>query len=87
MKAIDPEDYLDNSPKASALTRNDHALESNHFSEPLEDLRDYSESYSMLLGLVTIETKLTSRSLTHKKRSAELTDDLRSVIGPSHLDH
>jgi hypothetical protein len=80
MKAIEPEEYPDHTQQAEALTRNDHALESNHFSEPLEDLRDYSESYSMLMGLVTIETKLTSRSLTRKKRSPEPTDDLRSVV-------
>jgi hypothetical protein len=28
----------------------------------------------------TIETQVTSRSLTYKKRSAEFTDDLRSVV-------
>jgi hypothetical protein len=80
MKAIDPEDYLDNSPKASALIRNDHTLGSNHFSEPLEDLKDYSESYSMLMGLVTIETQVNFRNLTHKRSSAEPTDDLQSFL-------
>ncbi len=73
MNAIEPEEYQDDIQKAEVL-------EGNNFDDPLEDLKDYSESYSMLLGLVTIETKLTSRSLTRKKRSAEPIDDLRSVV-------
>lgn len=76
MKAIEPEEYSDQTQKAEALAGQDHALEDNNFDQPLEDLKESSESYSILLGLVTIETQVTSRSLIHKKRSAEPTDDL-----------
>ncbi len=80
MNAIEPEDYSDDTQKAKVLADHKCALEGKNFDEPLEDLKDYSKSYSILLGLVTIETKLTSHSLTRKKRSADPTDDLQSVI-------
>jgi hypothetical protein len=80
MNAIEPEEYPDDTQKAEILADHERALEGNNFDEPLEDLKESSESYSILLGLVTIETKLISRSLTRKKRSAEPTDDLRSVV-------
>lgn len=80
MNAIEPEEYPDDTQKAEVLADHESALEGNNVDESLEDLKDYSKSYSMLLGLVTIETKLTSRSLTRKKRSAEPTDDLWSVV-------
>ncbi len=80
MKAIAPEEYLDHTQESKALAEQDHALEDNNFDEPLEDLKESSESYSILLGLVTIETQVTSRSLTHKKPSAEPTDDLQFFL-------
>ena len=80
MNAIEPEEYPGDTQKAEVLADHESALEGNNVDESLEDLKDYSKSYSMLLGLVTIETKLTSRSLTRKERSAEPTDDLWSVV-------
>ncbi len=74
MNPIEPEEYPEDTQKAEVFAEPERALENNNFDEPVEDLKDHSESYSMLMGLVTIETQVTSRSLTHKKRSAESTD-------------
>lgn len=79
-KTIEPEEYPDDTKKAEVLPEPDRTLKDNNFEEPVEDLRDYSESYSILLGLVTIETQVNFRSLTHKKSSAEPTDDLQSFL-------
>lgn len=74
MNPIESEEYLVNTQTSEVIAEPDRALEDNNFDEPVEDLKDYSESYSTLMGLVTIETQVTSRSLTHKKQSAESTD-------------
>lgn len=80
MKAIEPEKYPDHTQRSEAPAGQDHELKDNNFDEPLEDLKESSESYSILLGLVTIETQVTSRSLTHKERSAEHSDDLHTIV-------
>lgn len=74
MNPIEPEEYPNDTQKAEVLAEPDRTLEDNNFDELVEDLKEYSDSYSILMGLVTIETQVTSRSLTHKKRSAESTD-------------
>jgi hypothetical protein len=74
MNPIEPEEYPNDTQKAEVLAEPDRTLEDNNFDEPLEDLKEYSESYSMLMGLVTIETQVTSRSLTHKKQSVDSAD-------------
>lgn len=74
MKTIEPEEYPNNTQTSEVLAEPDRTLEDNNFDELVEDLKEYSDSYSILMGLVTIETQVTSRSLTHKKQSAESTD-------------
>ena len=74
MKTIEPEEYPNNTQTSEVLAEPDRTLKDNNLDEPVEDLKENSEIYSMLMGLVTIETQVTSRSLTHKKQSAESTD-------------
>ena len=74
MNPIEPEECLDNTQKAEVIAEPDRAFVDNNFDEFAEDLKENSEIYSMLMGLVTIETQVTSRSLTHKERSSESTD-------------